>query len=192
MEQTKWSENIILVDADYVDAVAFDLTVNFERMLERPIPKADLAQWLVCAALDGGIGQGMNDIQVVLVHGKERKALENFAPSDFADELDGKAFADNYLGEFRLSSVRREELVGAEHLYLQSLEALADEKDIRRLIVVPDMEQYGARVREILGRTEGKDVTLLAMEPQAGRGFRTEILGYSLMNALGIKGDEFK
>lgn len=192
MEQTRWCENVILVDADYVDAVAFDLIVNFERMLNRPMPKADLAQWLVCVALDGGIRQGKNDIQVVLIYGRERKALDNFAPSDFAAELDGKAFTDDYVGEFRLSSVKKEELSDAEHLYLQSLEALADAKDIRRLIVVPDMEKYGARVREILGRTEGKEITLLAMEPQAGRGFRPEILGYSLMNALGIRGDEFK
>ncbi len=192
MEQTRWCENVILVDADYVDAVAFDLIVNFERMLNRPMPKADLAQWLVCVALDGGIRQGKNDIQVVLIYGRERKALDNFAPSDFAAELDGKAFTDDYVGEFRLSSVKKEELSDAEHLYLQSLEALADAKDIRRLIVVPDMEKYGARVREILGRTEGKEITLLAMEPQAGRGFRSEILGYSLMNALGIRGDEFK
>lgn len=192
MEKTRWSENVILVDADYVDAVAFNLTVNFERMLNRPIPKADLAQWLVCAALDGGVGQGKNEIQVVLVHGKERTALDNFLPSDFEKELDGKAFTDDYVGEFRLSSVRREELAGAEHLFLQSLEALADEKDIRRLIVVPDMETYGSRVRDILRRTEGKEVTLLAMDPQAGRGCRMEILGYSLMSAMGIRGEEFK
>ena len=28
MKETKWSENIILVDADYVDKVAFDLKMN--------------------------------------------------------------------------------------------------------------------------------------------------------------------
>jgi hypothetical protein len=55
MNQTKWSENVILADADYIDRVAFDLTVNFERMLERRIPKANLAQWLECAAMDGGL-----------------------------------------------------------------------------------------------------------------------------------------
>ena len=75
MEKTKWSENVILVDADYVDAVAFNLIVNFERMLNRPIPKADLAQWLVCAALDGGVGEGKNDIQVVFIHGKGEGVL---------------------------------------------------------------------------------------------------------------------
>ena len=192
MEKTKWSENVILVDADYVDAVAFNLTVNFERMLNRRIPKADLAQWLVCVALDGGIGQGTNDIQALFIYGKNRKALDNFVPADFVEELDGKAFADEYLGEFKLSSVRKEEVADADNLYVQSLEALAGEKGIKRLIVVPDMEAYGARVREILGRAEGKEVTLLAMEPQPGREFRQEILGYSLMNALGIRGNEFK
>ena len=137
MEKTKWSENVILVDADYVDAVAFNLIVNFERMLNRPIPKADLAQWLVCAALDGGVGEGKNDIQVVFIHGKGRKALDNFTPSDFEAELDGKAFCDGHLGEFKLSSVQVENLVDGDALYLQSLEALADEKGIKRLVIVP-------------------------------------------------------
>ena len=41
-----WSENIIIVDADYVDKVAFDLIVNFERMIGRHIPHADLAHWI--------------------------------------------------------------------------------------------------------------------------------------------------
>ena len=128
--------------------------------------------------------------KIVFIHGKGRKALDNFTPSDFEAELDGKAFCDGHLGEFKLSSVQVENLVDGDALYLQSLEALADEKGIKRLVIVPDVEKYGLRVREILGRTEGKDITLLAMEPQAGRGFRQEILGYSLMNALGIRGDE--
>ena len=38
---TKWSRNIILVDGDYVDNVAFNLIVNFERMIGRRIQKAD-------------------------------------------------------------------------------------------------------------------------------------------------------
>lgn len=192
MEQTKWSENVILVDADYVDRVAFDLTVNFERMLNRPIPKADLAQWLVCAALDGGVGQGQNNIQVVFVHGKDKKNLDNFIPSDFAKELDGKAFSDEYLGEFQLSSIQVENLVSPEELYLQSLETLADARDIKRLIVVPDAEAYGHRVSGVAGRTEGKEITLLSMEPRTCRGCRQEMLGYSLMSALGIRGEEFK
>ena len=55
MKEQKWSKNVILVDADYVDKVAFDLIVNFERMLGRRIPQADMARWLECVALDGGL-----------------------------------------------------------------------------------------------------------------------------------------
>lgn len=52
---TKWSRNIILVDGDYVDNVAFNLIVNFERMIGRRIQKADTARWIDCIALDGGM-----------------------------------------------------------------------------------------------------------------------------------------
>ena len=34
LQDIKWSENVILVDADYVDKVAFNLIVNFERMID--------------------------------------------------------------------------------------------------------------------------------------------------------------
>ena len=70
----KWCENVILVDADYVDKVAFDLIVNFERMLGRRIPQGDMAHWLECVALDGGLRPQTSDtthqtsIQVVLLH----------------------------------------------------------------------------------------------------------------------------
>ena len=73
MKETKWEENVILVDADYVDKVAFDLTVNFERMLGRRIPQADMAQWLECVALDGGLREGDHKTQVVLLHKHKRK-----------------------------------------------------------------------------------------------------------------------
>ena len=59
---------MILVDADYADKVAFDLIVNFERMIGRRIPKADMARWLECVALDGGLREGQHETQVVLIH----------------------------------------------------------------------------------------------------------------------------
>ena len=74
-EQTKWSENVILVDADYVDKVAFSLIVNFERMIGRRIPQADFAKWIDCIALDGGIREGEHETQVVLVHQKNKTSL---------------------------------------------------------------------------------------------------------------------
>ena len=66
-----WCENVILVDADYIDKVAFDLIVNFERMIGRRIPKADMARWIDCVALDGGVREGDNHVQVVLIQIKD-------------------------------------------------------------------------------------------------------------------------
>lgn len=191
METTQWKENVILVDADYVDGVAFNLIVNFERMLNRRIPKADLAQWLVCVALDGGVFGRGNEIQVVMIHGKGRKSWENFNPPAFAD-IDGKAFKEDKLGEFIMSLLSDETLVPGDNLFLQSFETLADAREVKRLIVVPDLVRCGEALRSVLKKTSGKDVTLLTMEPQVGSGFKSEILGYSLMSAMGIRGDEIK
>ena len=102
--QVRWSPNVILVDADYIDRVAFHLVVNFERMLGRRIPPADLPHWLDCIVLDGGLRPGENDVQVVLFHSKGVQKMQHFNPSEFAKELDGVAFKDN-LGEFTLQSV---------------------------------------------------------------------------------------
>ena len=64
--QVRWSENIIIVDADYIDNVAFNLIVNFERIIGRRIPQADMARWIDCIALDGGLREGDHQTQVVM------------------------------------------------------------------------------------------------------------------------------
>ena len=120
LNKEKWSENVVIVDADYVDKVAFDLSVNFERMIGRRIPKADLARWVDCIALDGGLREGEHETQVVLIHDKRKAAMENFAPSRYGDELNGKAFKDN-LGEFIVSSFPVEDVVKGSDFFLDVL-----------------------------------------------------------------------
>ena len=100
----KWSENVIIADADYIDKVAFELTVNFERMINRRIPSADMAQWAVCIALDGGLREGEHETQVVLIHDKKSMAMKNFHPSNYEKDLNAQAFKDAKLGEFIISS----------------------------------------------------------------------------------------
>ena len=129
------SGNVIVVDADYVDKVAFDLIVNFERMIGRRIPPADMARWIDCVALDGGVREGANETQVVLIHDKKNSKMDNFAPSDYGAELNGKAFKDN-LGEFALSSYPVESLVGKEDFFVEVLDAVCRRKEVKRLMVV--------------------------------------------------------
>jgi len=193
MKETKWESNVILVDADYVDKVAFDLTVNFERMIGRRIPQADMARWLECVALDGGLrpqtseNSPQTSIQVVLLHKKAQ--MDNFTPGSFS-ELDGKAF-EGGLGEFLISSVPVEDLTTMDDLFVDSMQVIANAEEVKRLIVVPDAEHIYNKVREGLRHADpDKHVTVLSMQPMEGGNFRQEILGYSLMAALGIRSEE--
>ena len=144
MENSKLSPNVILADADYIDKVAFDLSVNFERMLGRRIPPADMARWIDCVALDGGIREGDNEVQVILVHERTTSVLENFSPSSLDDDLNGKAFKD-HLGEFCISSITVEDgMVDKEHLFCDSLMHVCSQPEVKRVMVIPNGERWGA------------------------------------------------
>ena len=193
LHQAKWSENVILIDADYVDKVAFNLIVNFERMLNRPIPKAGMALWADCVSLDGGLREGDNQTQVVLIHSKGKQQMDNFEPSNFATDLSGKAFKD-HLGEFIFDAYPVEEdLVSQGDFFIDALQMITAQKEVKRAMVIPNAEDdyiYN-KVRETLRKVDDtKRITVFAMQPMPGGNFRQEILGYSLMAALGIKSDE--
>ena len=191
MNKTEYPENVILVDADFLDHVTFDLIVNFERMIDRRIDAGDLCHWLDCIALDGGLRPGDNKIQVIFLHSKDKEVLRHMKPSHLKNELNGMAFKDN-LGEFGMLSYPVEELVSAEDFYVQSFQALVEEKAIKRVLAVGDMAAYGERLKRICMEAEDTDITLFTMEPTTGRGFAQEILGYSLMSALRISSEEIK
>ena len=190
-----WSENIIIVDADYIDKVAFDLIVNFERMIGRHIPQADLAHWIDCIALDGGLKEkDDNESQVIFIHDNGTEKLKNFSPGHFSNDLNGMAFKDN-LSEFVMSSYAVEEVVGKEDFILDIVKTAANHKDVRRVMVVADCDD--GTMPELLRQAlrdadDEKRITVFAMQPVAGGNFRQEILGYSLMSALGIRADEIK
>lgn len=193
IQDIKWSENVMVVDADYVDKVAFNLIVNFERMLGRPIPKADLAKWVDCVALDGGIRPGKQETQVVLLHKKDKLQMENFMPGNYDNDLTDKAFND-HLGEFLINAYSAEDLVDDTQLLLDILQLVCAQKAVKRVMIIPNAESeviYN-KVRAILNQVEDEEkrMTLFAMQPMMGGNFRQEILGYSLMAALGIRSEE--
>ena len=170
-----WSKNIIIVDADFVDHVAFDLIVNFERMLGRRIPQADLSQWLV----------------VVLLHDRKTQKLLHFSPADYESELDGKAFHSEQLGEFIINCIATGEEGQAKGPVLADLvRLLLSEEEVTRLMIVPDgsdsslWQELRQALRDV--DDEKKHVALFTMQPTQTAGCREEMLGFSLMDALGI------
>ena len=191
-KQVIWNENVVIADADYIDKVAFNLIVNFERMLNRRIPQADLARWIDCIALDGGIREGDNHVQVILVHAKQREALANFRPSHYDTELNGMAFKD-HLGEFAISAFPTEPLVTQQELLLDILSMACVQECVKRIMLIADTSQMLDKVKGMLKTVddEKKRITLFDMQPLTPGPYRQEILGYSLMNAMGIRSEEF-
>lgn len=191
-KQVIWNENVVIADADYIDKVAFNLIVNFERMLNRRIPQADLARWIDCIALDGGIREGDNHVQVILVHAKQREALANFRPSHYDTELNGMAFKD-HLGEFAISAFPTEPLVTQQEFLLDILSMACVQECVKRIMLIADTSQMLDKVKGMLKTVddEKKRITLFDMQPLTPGPYRQEILGYSLMNAMGIRSEEF-
>ena len=213
VSSVEWSENVILADADYVDSVAFNLTVNFERMLGRRVPPADMALWAECVALDGGTPlcspEGGKDLtestgaassspsersggDVVLVHQREHTAMKNFTPSLYNGELDGKA-VQSRVGELLFTAVQTEDMAPKEQLMQELLKLTCEQKNVKRLMVVADDDMVGA-LRPVLQRLDSDErrTTLFTMQPVPGGAFRHVLLGYSLLAALGISSKEIE
>ena len=197
VQNIKWSENIIIVDADYIDHIAFDIIVNFERMLNRPIPSADFSQWAVNIALDGRLKPGNHETQVVLLHDRKNPKLENFAPADYEKELNGQAFKDSQLGEFCINAIATgNEAAEKDNVLLDLLKTVLNHEEIKRIMLVPNAEDSHlmSTLRSTLRNTDDelKHITLFAMQPLEGGNFKQQILGYSLLNAMGISSSEIE
>ena len=191
----KLQENIIIADAEYIDNVAFDLIVNFERMLGRKIPKADMAQWAINIGLDGGMKPGRQTTGVILIHDKNTEQLNNFLPSDLQAELNNQALYDESFGEFTFTAYPTEAMVTKQDFLTDMARTICNHKDVKRVMLIPNAENEQAldHLRRMLKDVDDdKHVTLFTMQPTLGGRFRQELLGYSLTNAMGVKANEFR
>lgn len=191
------SENVIIVDADYIDDVAFNLTLNFERMLDRRIPAADFSQWIVNIALDGRMKPGNHETQVVVLHDKGKRQLDNYVPSSLEQELDKQAFKDETLGEFIINTIATGgKVTEKDEVMLDFLKIVLSHKEVSRIMIIPNAED--GNIYNLLRNAlrdiddEEKHVTLFAMQPMEGGNFKQQILGYSIINAMGITADEIE
>lgn len=196
-QNIKMSENVIIVDADYIDDVAFNLTLNFERMLDRRIPAADFSQWIVNIALDGRMKPGNHETQVVVLHDKGKRQLDNYVPSSLGQELDKQAFKDETLGEFIINTIATGgKVTEKDEVILDFLKIVLSHKEVSRIMIVPNAED--GNIYNLLRNAlrdvddEEKHVTLFAMQPMEGGNFKQQILGYSIINAMGITADEIE
>ena len=189
--ELKFAEKVILIDASYINKVTADLSKHFGQMIGRELPKADLPIFLECVAMDAAIQLGENVLQVLLVYDKEHAKMDAFNPSDLKKELNDVAFKSQ-LGEFQLNTFEPSDMADREAFFLEAVKLVADAKDVKLLVVVPSETEYGDKIPEILEKVDGKEsIHVLGMNPLApSKAFRWEMMGYAVLQALGIRSDE--
>ena len=135
--ELKFSEKVILIDAAYINNVTKDLSQHFGQLIGRELPKADLPIFLECVAMDAAIQLGENVLQVLFVYDKNQTKIDAFNPSDLKKELNDVAFKSQ-LGEFQLNTFEPSDMADKEAFFLESVRLVADAKEVKHLVVVPD------------------------------------------------------
>ena len=67
------------------------------------MPRLDLADWLTCCALDCGLQQGENNVEVCIFHESGKEELEHFVPAHLTNELDKQGFDVPGLADFTVN-----------------------------------------------------------------------------------------
>jgi hypothetical protein len=170
---------------------------NFlEGKLGRKLPDVDLPAWLSYLALDAGLREQENEVEVLLVHTPAADVLKCCEPSD-VNKLNHQA-CRTPLGEFAFSSVTSSGLVSTEELFLDLMNLALDSADVKCLMLLPFHQVYGNGVEEKLAgffkdkseEERGKAVYFITEEPLSPVYCRLEPVFYSLAHAFGIKSDE--
>ena len=189
--ELKFAEKVILIDAAYLNKVTKDLSLHFGQLIGRELPKADLPIFLECVAMDAAIQPGENVLQVLFVYDKNQTRIDAFNPSDLKKELNDVAFKSQ-LGEFQLNTFETSDMADKEAFFLESVRLVADAKEVKHLVVVPDEMEYGDKLPEIFDKVDGKEsIHVLGMNPPAPSDkYHWEMMGYAVLQALGIRSDE--
>ena len=189
--ELKFAEKVILIDAAYINKVTKDLSLHFGQLIGRELPKADLPIFLECVAMDAAIQSGENVLQVLFVYDKNQTRIDAFNPSDLKKELNDVAFKSQ-LGEFQLNTFEPSDMADKEAFFLESVRLVADAKEVKHLVVVPDEMEYGDKLPEIFDKVDGKEsIHVLGMNPPAPSDkYHWEMMGYAVLQALGIRSDE--
>ena len=189
--ELKFAEKVILIDAAYINKVTKDLSQHFGQVIGREIPKADLPIFLECVAMDAAIQPGDNVLQVLFVYDKNESKMDAFNPGDLKKELNDVAFKSQ-LGEFQLNTFEPSDMADKEAFFLESVRLIADAKEVKHLVVVPSESEYGDKLPEIFEKVDGKEsIHVLGMNPPAPSDkYQWEMLGYAVLQALGIRSDE--
>mgnify|MGYP001020698460 CR=1 FL=1 len=192
----EFENTVFIFDSVFYNFIVSDIKRHFESSLNRKFNPIDLPGLITYLALDLGIDRGENTFQLLWLFDKDTPGLYFTQPSDFKQDLDGKAFRNDF-GEFLMASVSTENLVTIGELYSEILQMALESKEVKRIALIADYQSYGKLLHKLFDaeevRKKEKEVILFNMgDAKSQEGVRNEILAYPLMQALGIRADDLK
>jgi hypothetical protein len=134
-DKIKFPANVILIDVAFLNEVVYGAKNFLEGKLGRKLPDVDLPAWLSYLALDAGLREQENEVEVLLVHTPAADVLKCCEPSD-VNKLNHQA-CRTPLGEFTFSSVTSSGLVSTEELFLDLMNLALDSADVKCLMLCP-------------------------------------------------------
>ena len=186
--ENKKIKRAILVDTKALSEVAFDIIVNFERMLNRRIPDVDIKKWLYAAACDGKFAVSPDEVHAVFLKEKSAVAFRNLDFKDIVVGHDAKFEYENF--NFCVDFAEYEG--SADHAFMDTLEnILSTHSEPEDIVCVPggDICQYTARV---LSGQRRLRATVLSMDALRCGGLGHDYLSCSLSYALGVNDNEIE
>lgn len=190
MGKNKLKGQVILIDSEYANTVAKGLTDYVTRKIGRTLPQVDLAEWLVCIALDSGMKKEDTPIHAVFVHPHGKSSMDGFLPSSLAEEIDGQAFQDDALGEICLFAVSDEGMNGGAPLMEECIRATVTDKEVTKVALVCPDGTCAKVLKDADSETVTSKVMQISMDPATTEGMQYMSIGYSILHSVGVKPEE--
>lgn len=143
-----FAENVMLIDVALLNGAIDGARAALSSVLGRTLPDLDLPAWLSYLALDAGLREGENEIQVILIRDDATCSLKGCSPSEL-EQLRGQA-CRTPLGEFVFAEASPAGMTDTEDLFMDLMTLALDAKSVKSLTLLPDGNTYGNRVAERL------------------------------------------
>lgn len=191
MEKEGKKKHYILVDAEYAEAVAGRLRSHYAEVLGREVPRLDMADWLTCCALDSGLQQGNNEVQVCIFHQPEKEHLEHFLPYSLKEDLDKQGFDVPQLAEFTVNCAAKEDIVQGAPLPVQAALFILRDQGKGHLTLIADAGDYLQELRQAAMEAPAHPFTIMNMEQPMGTEGHV-VLGFSMVHAMGLRQEDLQ
>lgn len=203
-QMPKFSEHVLLIDANFADSVAYDFKVNLALKVKRELPDVDLPEFMMCCALDGGLQPGDNEVMALLVCHKGETKMGHIMPQNIKEEIDGMAFNEPQYGEFMCSVLEEpeDELLGGESLLSQVAKLVLASQDVKSLTIVCDWQEEAEELISVVtdaakehkeGGRPPMTVALVCDHPDEEHDqYNVLHIGYAIMHCLAVQIDELQ